>query len=515
METMHFSSRERATIGTNEGRTSVITHEISVTPPDSSMTPLPLIQQHEQLQQLRHELLLKYRPVLQQGAGPIRVMARMVAELQQRCRELHIAEEVMQTEIINRTIGDVDVRKIVECEGEPGGCGDYRTLAEELGIALPHENINGYIASGETYLWLRKQMLECERLLLAEHFDVRVYDILAIGNPLLRSWLAEDMQRWSLSVTKEQVYLGVGALDSINKVLCGLRQVFREQGLNEVAVLFPEPGFNVPEWQARSYGYRLHCFQTRAEDRFKLTAAQLDSILQDHLDIRIIYLTVTNNPTTFAYTPDELNALHTVLHKYYEARREVYLLVDLAYIGTGKPEEDYARMATFASPDVLRHCILISSLSKTYTLTGERFGWVTVGHAPLAAAIAPGWSNSMASLPGEWQLRFMAYIRLIRAHPELGEKLRALYRLRRQRFIAQLQHINAEQHLFAQIFLDDDATVYNWSQLVPGEDAFSLFEKTGIAGVPGSGFGYTDDYVRFSIGVIPVPQVSLTTVEPR
>ncbi len=115
METMHFSSRERATIGTNEGRTSVITHEISVTPPDSSMTPLPLIQQHEQLQQLRHELLLKYRPVLQQGAGPIRVMARMVAELQQRCRELHIAEEVMQTEIINRTIGDVDVRKIVEC----------------------------------------------------------------------------------------------------------------------------------------------------------------------------------------------------------------------------------------------------------------------------------------------------------------------------------------------------------------------------------------------------------------
>ena len=116
METVHFSSRERAMSGTNEGRTSVITQEVSVTPPDSSMTALPLIQQHQQLQQLRHELLLKYRPVLQQGAGPIRVMARMVAELQQRCRELHIAEEVMQTEIINRTIGDVDVRKIVEAQ---------------------------------------------------------------------------------------------------------------------------------------------------------------------------------------------------------------------------------------------------------------------------------------------------------------------------------------------------------------------------------------------------------------
>jgi len=49
METVHFSSRERAMSGTNEGRTSVITQEVSVTPPDSSMTALPLIHQHQQL----------------------------------------------------------------------------------------------------------------------------------------------------------------------------------------------------------------------------------------------------------------------------------------------------------------------------------------------------------------------------------------------------------------------------------------------------------------------------------
>ena len=111
----------------------------------------------------------------------------------------------------------------------------------------------------------------------------------------------------------------------------------------------------------------------------------------------------------------------------------------------------------------------------------------------------------MASLPSEWQLRFMAYYRLIQDRPWLGNKLRAFYRLRRQRFIAQLQRIDAEQHLFERIYIDDDATVYNWSKLKSGEDAFSFFEKTGIAGVPGSGFGYSDEYVRFSIGVIPVP----------
>src|SRR5579885_860175 len=101
-------------------------------------------------------------------------------------------------------------------------------------------------------------------------------------------------------------------------------------------------------------------------------------------------------------------------------------------------------------------------------------------------------------------LRFMAYYRLLKERPWLMEKLRSFYRLRRQRLVAQLQRINAELDLFAQIYIDDDATVYNWSRLRPEEDAFSLFEKTGIAGVPGSGFGYTDDYIRFSIGVIPV-----------
>src|SRR2546428_105676 len=85
---------------------------------------------------------------------------------------------------------------------------------------------------------LRNQLLECERLLLAENFDLRIYDILAVGNPILRSWLAREMQSWGLSVTTDQVYLGLGAMDCLNKVLCGLSQVYREQDVSEFAILF-------------------------------------------------------------------------------------------------------------------------------------------------------------------------------------------------------------------------------------------------------------------------------------
>jgi aspartate/methionine/tyrosine aminotransferase len=484
----------------------VITRNVPVDMPNfSAHSSLSLQEQYATLRQLRRDLLLRYRPIIQQGPGPIRMMARVVAELEQQCRALNIAGEVMQSEIVNRTIGDVNLRKVIECEGEPGGPGDYRLLADELGVALPGEQLHGYVASGETYLWLRDQMQECERELLQQHIDVRMYDIHGIGNPVLRGWLAGEMQKWGLPATTEQVFLGLGAMDSIDKVLRGLGHVYREQHITDVAVLFPAPGFNVPEWQARSLGYRLHKFHTRAVNHFKLTASQLDNILQQAPDIRIFYLTVTNNPTAFAYTADELSEIHAVLRKYWETGRDIYILADLAYIGTAQPAEDLARMSTFSVPDVFMHTIFTSSYSKTHSLTGERFGWVTIGNPALAAALVPSWTNSMASLPGEWQLRFMAYARLIQSRPWLIEKLRALYRLRRQRLIAQLQKIDIEQHLFARIHIGDEATVYNWSQLQPGEDAFSLFEKTGIAGVPGSGFGYTDDYIRFSIGVIPVP----------
>jgi len=478
----------------------VITHEDSLS---TSSSPTRS-DYHTLLRQLRHDILVRYRPHIQEGSGPIRMMARVVAELEKECREHNIPEDIIKSEIVNRTIGDINLRLITEREGDEGGFGDYRYLADDVGVALPGEQIAGYTATGATYLWLRNQMMECERLLLSQHIDPRMYDIYGIGNPLLRERLTQEMQQWGLAFSTEQVAASLGAMDGIDKVLRGLHNLYLAQGIRDVAILFPEPGFGVPEWQARSFGYRLHSFSTLEENNFKLTGKQLDLLLTEHQDIHVLYLTITNNPTAFAYTADELNDLHATLRTHRKAGRSIYLLADLAYIGTGEPADDRTRMATFSTSDVLHHTIFVSSFSKTHSLTGERLGWVTVGDPALMPNLAPCWTNTMASLPGEWQLRFMAYLRLFDTRPWLSEKLRAFYRLRRQRLIAQLQHIDEVQHLFKSIYLDDNATVYNWSQLQPGEDAFSLFEKTGIAGVPGSGFGYTDEYIRFSIGVIPI-----------
>jgi aspartate/methionine/tyrosine aminotransferase len=450
---------------------------------------------------LRDEACERARPLIQAGTGPIRVMARIVGDLEAQCRELGTPRTIMVEGIVNRTIGDVDVRRI---SARDDGA-EFVTLADEMGLALPGERFDGYTATGERYRWLHERMLDYERQLLERHIDVRVYDLPALGNPLLREMVSEHAKRlWGFTVPPAQIFLSLGSLDGLDKFWRGYKMMQRARGVDQIAVLFPAPGFNVPEWQAISFGLRLHRLVTRAENGFKITPEELRSALAEAPDLQLFYLTVSSNPTAFAYTPDELRALFAVVR---ECEREVTIVADLAYIGTGDPAADRARMQTFNEPGVLEHSVLVNSFSKTHTLTGDRLGWVAFGDPQLAAGVAAGWANSMATLPADWQLRYMAIVELYQQHPEIEDKIRALYKLRRERLGRQLQALNKKHHLFAKINLDDGGTVYNWSQLAPGEDVFSLFSKTGIAGVPGGAFGYSDDYVRLSVGCIPVPVV--------
>jgi aspartate/methionine/tyrosine aminotransferase len=425
----------------------------------------------------------------------------MVADLQTACREQGMPEDLIAGEVVNRTIGDVDLRKVSPVDDGK----EFVSLADDMGLALPGEVIGGRESTGETYRWIRDSMLDFERQLLARRFDLRMYDISGAGNPILREMLAAYANRqWGSPLGPSQIYLSLGALDGLDKFFRALAFSRRSAGQKQIAIVFPAPSFNVPEWQAVSLGFRLHRLYTSPADHFKVTPTMLTEALDKHRDIAAFYLTVSNNPTAFAYTPQELRDLFKVLDRH---GQDTLVVADLAYIGTGIPEEDRARMAVFLSPDVLPRCVFVSSFSKTHTLTGDRCGWVGFGDKDLAGKMGLGWTNTTASLPADWQLRYMANIRLFNERPELGQRIRALYTHRRKRLIRQLIHINECHGLFSQVNLDDGATVYNWSQLQPPADAFTLFGRTGIAGVPGSGFGYSDDFIRLSVGCIPVPEV--------
>jgi aspartate/methionine/tyrosine aminotransferase len=460
----------------------------------------PLDERHaEALARVRAAVCERFRPEVARGIAPIRVMARMVAEAQAEAQRAGLPKAAIDSGIVNRTIGDVNLRQVSAVDDGAA----FATLADDMGLALPGEVVAGVTATGATYRWLHEQMLQAERELLARGWDLRMYDLPATGNPLLRELLADyERERFGLTLDPALIYLSLGSLDGLDKFWRGFSYSLRQRGVNEAAVVFPAPSFNVPEWQARSLGLRLHRLVTRAEDHFKVTPAMLAAALDEAPDIRAFYLTVSNNPTAFAYSYEELRALFEVLRA-----RDTVVVADLAYVGTAELAEDRRRMAAFVDGGILPRTVLAHSFSKTHTLTGDRCGWVGFSDPELAAAVSVAWANTIATLPAEWQLRYIALVRLFRQRPELEERIRALYRHRRARLVAQLKHLDAAYHLFAHVNLDDGGTVYNWSQLRPGEDVFSLFQATGIAGVPGGAFGYSDDYVRLSIGCVPVPAV--------
>ncbi|HEX9038371.1 MAG TPA: pyridoxal phosphate-dependent aminotransferase [Ktedonobacterales bacterium] len=454
----------------------------------------------EQIARLRREASEQAQPLLASGAAPIRVMARMVADIIAECRQRDIPEDMVAAEVTNRTIGDIDVRRISAVDDGP----EFVSIADELGIALPGEVIGGHTASGARARWIHRRMMELEREILERHIDLRIYDIAGVGVLPLRERVADYVAReWGVVFDPATIYASLGSLDALSKFFQGLMASVRRPGAPhpQFSVIFPAPGFNVPEWQANNIGIRSQRIMTRPEDRFQVTPQSLSDALDAAPDARAIYLTISNNPTAFAFSADELGALYNML----DARgSDLLVIADLAYIGTGDPAEDRARMQALTTPERRARTVYCGTFSKSHTLTGDRYGWIAFGSAEVAQRVAAGWTNTTASLPADWQLRYMATIELLQAHPEVHDRIRELYAVRRRRLVSELTALNARKTIFETINLDDGGTVYNWSQLAPGEDVFSLFARTGIAGVPGGAFGYSDDYIRLSVGCVPV-----------
>jgi aspartate/methionine/tyrosine aminotransferase len=452
------------------------------------------------VRQLRKDAVTEYRPMFWQAASPIRTMARMMNDLQGRARKMGISQKVLARELVNRTIGDVNVRMITE---RIGGV-DYSTIGEDLGLILPGEVIAGRVSDGKVHEELNRREEQIEMRLLTEYsWDMRVYDVHGVGNPLLREKLAARFrQAWGLPVTAERTFISIGALDALNKCILSLSHYFKKNYGKQSTFAFPAPGFAVVNWQVEMAGLKLLQLRTAAENRFKLTYDDMKKALAEDPELRLLYLTVSNNPTAFAYSAQEIREVYRAI---IEDGREFAVLADLAYVGTGDPEADHERMTAFDTPEMMQRTLFINSFSKVFTLTGDRCGWVSFSNGDWEEIMKVAWNNTTAGLPAEWQLRFTALVEWFDEHPEIQEKIKTLYDLRREHLRKELAEINKDLGIFEVVGMDDHATIYNWSKLKPGEDALTLFEKTGIAGVSGSAFGYDDEYIRLSVGFIPIP----------
>ncbi len=226
--------------------------------------------QRDAVASIRRKHVQTAKSTIANGNSPIRLMAKMVNDTIAECQEQGSPDDIIATEVVNRSIGDIDVRRINERDARH----DYRTIGDLLGVALPGEDINGYTATGEVYMALREQMIDIERMLLKRHIDLHIYDIAGTGNLMLREWIAEEINNvWNLSFTAKQVLLSTGSLDGIDKAIRGLKATRWTDTSRQYTFLFPTPSFGVPLWQAKTHGLHILQYATSPENHYKLTAA--------------------------------------------------------------------------------------------------------------------------------------------------------------------------------------------------------------------------------------------------
>ncbi len=117
--------------------------------------------------------------------------------------------------------------------------------------------------------------------------------------------------------------------------------------------------------------------ETKKENSYKLTPEEFEGAITDKT--RAIIINSPSNPTGVVYSKEELKALGEIAIKH-----DLYIVSDEIYEYLVYDGVEHVSMASFG-PEFYDHTIIVNGVSKSYSMTGWRIGYVA---APLAVAKA-------------------------------------------------------------------------------------------------------------------------------
>ncbi|MDD2357261.1 MAG: pyridoxal phosphate-dependent aminotransferase [Thiovulaceae bacterium] len=299
------------------------------------------------------------------------------------------------------------------------------------------------------------------------------------GIPALKKAIIDKLQRENgLTYTPAQVITNNGAKHS----LFNLFSAVVEEGDE---VIIPAPYWvTYPELVKYCGGTPIE-IQTDDASGFKITAEQLKNAITPKT--KMIVLTSPSNPTGSVYTKEELTALGKVLEgtDILVASDEMY--EKLIYDG------EFTSSAA-VSEDMFKRTITINGLSKSVAMTGWRFGYMASHRTDIIQATKTLQSQSTSNINSITQKA--AIVGLDGSADADVEMMRVEFKKRRD---VAVELFNAIDGLSV---IKPDGAFYlfvNIKEITNDSLQFSkdLLEQTGVAVVPGVGFG-SDGYIRFS-----------------
>ena len=206
---------------------------------------------------------------------------------------------------------------------------------------------------------------------------------------------------------------------------------------------------------------------------------------------KAIIINTPNNPTGKVFSLDEMTFIADLCKKY-----DTLAITDEIYEHIVYDGEKHIPMWTL--PDMFDRCIAVNSVSKTYSVTGWRIGFVTASHV-LTDAIRKVHDFLTVGAAAPLQMAVAEAFRFDESYYQ--EHLIDFYRKRRDYFLKVLA--DAGFHCIVPkgaYYIMADISNFGYDDDV--EFAFFLTEKIGVAVVPGSTFyrdGQADGkkFVRF------------------
>lgn len=299
------------------------------------------------------------------------------------------------------------------------------------------------------------------------------------GIPALKKAIIDKLQRENgLTYTPAQVIVNNGAKHS----LFNLFSAVVEEGDE---VIIPAPYWvTYPEIVKYCGGTPVE-IDTDDASGFKITPEQLKNAITPKT--KMIVLTSPSNPTGSVYSKEELTALGKVLEgtDILVASDEMY--EKLIYDG------EFTSSAA-VSEDMFKRTITINGLSKSVAMTGWRFGYMAAHRTDIIQATKTLQSQSTSNINSITQKA--AIVGLDGSADKDVEMMRIEFKKRRD---VAVELFNAIDGLSV---IKPDGAFYlfvNIKEIMSDSLKFSkdLLEQTGVAVVPGSGFG-SDGYIRFS-----------------
>jgi len=300
----------------------------------------------------------------------------------------------------------------------------------------------------------------------------------SIGMPELRQAICDKFAKDNnISFKPEQIVVSCGAKHSLYSIL----QVLCNEG-DEVIIASPF-WVSYPE-MAKAAGAKPVIVQTELSEGLKLTPELLKNALTKKT--KAIIINSPSNPAGIAYSADELKALSDVIMS-----SDAYVISDEIY---EKLVYDGLRHTSIASisEDMLKRTFVVNGVSKSYSMTGWRIGYLA---APLEAAQAiKRLQDHSTSNPASISQK--AALAAISGSQDCVETMKEAFLKRRDLMMSIIDGIESLSYVKPEgaFYLFCDISKTGMGSM---DFAEKLLDSKNVAVIPGIGFGW-DNYVRLS-----------------